>query len=458
MISENVADDLIHLALQNGADFAELFIEETAQRNLSYKDQKLEAASGGTDFGVGIRLIKKGEVRYAHASTLSDSVLKRMVVQLAAGFDKSNIVSFEGFKDLQTWQSIDVKRTHASVSDSERLDMLQKVDQLVRTHDEIQQVSVSTLEKDSKIFLFNSEGLRYADSRTRSRFMLNVTAGNSEDKVSVSESPGALGGYEFFDSLNLEDIANSTRERARRVLHAAPVKGGTMPVIMGNGFGGVIFHEACGHPLETESVRKKASPFTDKLGKEIGQSCLTAIDDGTLGGLWGSLPVDDEGTPTKKTTLIENGILKNFMSDRVGAKQVGVALTGSCRRESYKYAPVSRMRNTYIAAGLSSMNDLIGSVEDGLYAVRMGGGSVNPATGEFNFSVEEGFMIRGGKKAEIVRGATLIGKGHEILPQISMVGQDLEFAAGMCGASSGAVPVTVGQPSLKVDSILVGGL
>jgi len=209
--------------------------------------------------------------------------------------------------------------------------------------------------------------------------------------------------------------------------------------------------------LETESVRRQASPFCGKLGEKVAQDVLTAIDDGTLSGVWGSLEIDDEGTPTQKTVLIENGILKNFLSDRVGAKELGLPLTGSARRESYKYAPVSRMRNTFIAPGNSSLQDMLNTVSNGLYAAKMAGGSVNPATGEFNFAVEEGYEIKNGKLGDAVRGATLIGLGHEILPKISMVGNDLELAAGMCGASSGHIPVTVGQPSIKVDSILVGG-
>ncbi len=219
----------------------------------------------------------------------------------------------------------------------------------------------------------------------------------------------------------------------------------------------MIFHEACGHPLETEAIRKNASPFCGKVGQQVASSVLTAVDDGTLTNKWGSLNVDDEGRPTQRTVLIENGILKGYLSDRIGARQVGVAQTGSARRESYKFAPVSRMRNTFIAPGPNTVEEMIASIDFGLYAKKMGGGSVNPATGEFNFAVQEGYVIRKGKIAEPVRGATLIGKGHEVLPRISMIANDLELAAGMCGASSGWVPTTVGQPTLKIDSILVGG-
>ena len=230
-----------------------------------------------------------------------------------------------------------------------------------------------------------------------------------------------------------------------------------MPVVLGNGFGGVIFHEACGHPLETEAIRKNASPFCGKLGEKVAQPVLTAIDDGTIAQRWGSLNIDDEGMPSKRTVLIENGVLKSYLSDRIGARQVEMERTGSARRESYKFAPVSRMRNTFIDNGHDTFIDMIASIDFGLYAKKMGGGSVNPATGEFNFAVQEGYAIRNGKIAEPVRGATLIGKGFEVLPRISMIGNDLELAAGMCGASSGWVPTTVGQPSLKIDSILVGG-
>ena len=319
------------------------------------------------------------------------------------------------------------------------------------------QVGASVVDSHSAITLMNSEGLHLEMTRGRLRVNVNVTATDGTERLTSHEAPGALGGYELLENYSPEELADITGERVLRMLDAGYIAGGQMPVVMGNGFGGVIFHEACGHPLETESVRRNASPFCGKLGEAIGQPCLTAIDDGTMDGVWGSLKYDDEGSPTQRTVLIENGILKTYMSDRVGAAEVGVPLTGSARRESYKYAPVSRMRNTFIAPGKDTLDSMIASVDNGLYAARMAGGSVNPATGEFNFAVDEGYVIRNGKICEPVRGATLIGKGHEIMPRISMVGSDFEQAAGVCGASSGHVPVTVGQPSIKVDQILVGG-
>ena len=337
-------------------------------------------------------------------------------------------------------------------------DFLFRADKAARAlSPKIAQVGASVTDSCTSISLLNSEGLHLEMTRGRLRVNVNVTATDGTERLTTHEAPGALGGYELLANYSPEALATECGERVLRMLDAGYITGGQMPVVMGNGFGGVIFHEACGHPLETESIRRNASPFCGKLGEAIGQPCLTAIDDGTMDGVWGSLKYDDEGTPTQRTTLIENGILKTYMSDRVGAMEVGVERTGSARRESYKYAPVSRMRNTFIAPGKDTLDSMIASVDNGLYAARMAGGSVNPATGEFNFAVDEGYVIRNGKICEPVRGATLIGKGHEIMPRISMVGTDFEQAAGVCGASSGHVPVTVGQPSIKVDQILVGG-
>ena len=337
-------------------------------------------------------------------------------------------------------------------------DFLFRADKTARAlSSKVAQVGASVSDSCTSITLMNSEGLHLEMTRGRLRVNVQVTATDGTERLTTHEAPGALGGYELLANYSPEELATISGERVLRMLDAGYITGGQMPVVMGNGFGGVIFHEACGHPLETESVRRNASPFCGKIGEAIGQPCLTAIDDGTMDGVWGSLKYDDEGTPSQRTTLIENGILKTYMSDRVGAAEVGIALTGSARRESYKYAPVSRMRNTFIAPGKDTLDSMIASVDNGLYAARMAGGSVNPATGEFNFAVDEGYVIRNGKICEPVRGATLIGKGHEIMPRISMVGSDFEQAAGICGASSGHVPVTVGQPSIKVDQILVGG-
>ena len=223
-------------------------------------------------------------------------------------------------------------------------------------------------EKKRSVLIANSEGLWTEDARSYSRMRLSAVAEKSDGPQTASESPGVLGGYEFFQQLNLDELAENAAQSALRMAGAGYIDGGTMPVILGNGFGGVIFHEACGHPLETEAIRKNASPFCDKIGGRVGRSILNAIDDGTIVNKWGSCNVDDEGTPTQKTVLIENGILKNYLSDRIGAGQVGIPRSGSARRESYKFAPVSRMRNTFIAPGPHQIEEMLLSVDFGLYA------------------------------------------------------------------------------------------
>lgn len=454
------AERVLQAGLDHKADFVELFIEETRSSGVSFTNRKVETANAGTEFGIGIRLIYGTEVFYASTSNDEEEHLIYLIKTLSKA--KSDIS-----KKVETVFQIADKSVSfqnkilidpRTVGGEKKLSYLKKTDEVARSLSPlVKQVSARIIDSVTDILIFNSEGLSVKDHRVLSRFSLSVTAEKNGEIFSSSEAPGAGRGFEFFDSLNLEQLTKQATERSLLMLDAGYATGKKMPVVMGSGFGGVIFHEACGHPLETESIRKKASPFCEKLGTMIGQSCLTAVDEGFIENSWGSIGIDDEGHEVEKTVLIENGVLKNYLSDKVGSMETGTRRTGSARRESYKYAPVSRMRNTYIDKGNDDFEKMILSVEDGLYAKKMGGGSVNPATGEFNFAVEEAYLIKNGKITVPVRGATLIGKGDEIISRISMVGSDLEITAGMCGASSGSIPVTVGQPSLKVDEILVGG-
>ena len=455
------AGRILDLARARGADFAELFVEETRFSSLALRDRKVESASAGTEFGIGARMIFGSQVLYGHTSREDEASLVGLVEDLAAARPR-NARSLDlgepiHGRSAQGAEFAGVSHPGDPVRDG-RLDAVRLADESARAvSSKVAQVGATVLHRHSRIAIFNSEGLDVSDERVWTRMTVSVVAEDGGRRQTGSESPGRRAGLEFLAGLDVRNLSTIAADRAVRMLAASPAPAGEMPVLIGNGFGGVIFHEACGHPLETEALRRKATPFAGRIGQQIGQACLTAIDDGTIHGAWGTIAVDDEGTPAQRTVLIENGILKAFLSDRVGAAECGVPRSGSARRENYRYAPVARMRNTFIAAGESSVEEMLASMGDGLWAVRMGGGSVNPATGEFNFAVEEGYLVRGGKVTEPVRGATLTGKGHEILPRIRMVGSDLEFAPGTCGAASGLVPVCVGQPSLLVDPILVGG-
>ena len=465
-MNDSLAAKIFEAGKSACATFVEIFEEETRSSSLGLKDSQIDTATAGTEYGVGVRLLYGTEVLYGFTSDDSEESLLKLVKSLAFG----RIASMEGgvgsvAKPLEIAPEKRVCDYNGAAFKEPRIlgqaakqDFLFRADKAARAFsDKVAQVGASISDVCTSIHLLNSEGLNLKMNRARLRTNVMVTATDGSERLTTHEAPGALGGYEILDNYSPEKLGEMCADRVVRLLDAGYIDGGEMPVVMGNGFGGVIFHEACGHPLESESVRRNASPFCGKLGTAIGQPCLTAIDDGTLDGVWGSLKYDDEGHPVERTVLIENGILKSYMSDRVGATEIGVPLTGSARRERYKYAPVSRMRNTFIAPGKDSLEQMIASVDHGLYAARMAGGSVNPATGEFNFAVDEGYEIVNGKIGKRVRGASLIGKGHEIMPRISMVGSDFEMAAGVCGASSGHVPVTVGQPSIKVDKILVGG-
>ena len=456
-MDKNTAQTLIQAGLDKGADFVDIFEEETYTSNIIFKDKKVEGATNSISYGIGIRLIFGTEVFY----TCSNNNDLETLLLLLNKFPKSELTkksNFIHFIDSKITSKHKILIEPEKIKAKDKLEFLYLSDKFSRqVSNLIKQVSVSIYDITSNINIFNSNGLNKKDKRILSRYNLSVTS-EKDNNIQVSRhTPGAKKGFEFIKSLNIEEIATKTAESSIKMLSAKHIEGKKMPVIIGNGFGGVIFHEACGHPLETESIRKNSSPFCGKLNQKIAHSKLTAYDDGTIENMWGSLDIDDEGMETEKTLLIEDGVLKNYLSDMIGAKELNLPKTGSARRESYHYNPVSRMRNTYIEKGTDKISDMLLSIDFGLYAMKMGGGSVNPATGEFNFSVEEAYAIKKGKIAEAVQGANLIGKGHEILPLISMVSDDLDFAAGMCGASSGSVPVTVGQPTIKVDEILVGG-
>lgn len=457
MLEKTIAHNVIDSALRLGADFCDLFIERSEVFNLSFKSSDIHDINSGVNFGIGVRLIKDQNSLYAYTNIPSEDELMRLVHILSANMKNGSAKNFESsFMDAKFPEIKMLAVNNLSVA--EKVNHLKILDREARlANDKIVQVNAGILEKKQWVEIYNSEGLHATDFRPYIRLNSSAIASEGSEQNSASHSPGARGGYSFIESLDMKEIGQTLGKRALDILKAKPCPAGNLPVVIDNGFGGVIFHEACGHLLETTSVQKKASVFWDKKGEQIAHEALSATDDGTNDFLWGSLSIDDEGMPTQRTELIKNGKLVNFISDKVGELKTGHKRTGSGRKQNYKFAPASRMRNTFIEPGPHKLENLIESMDDGLYAKYMGGGSVNPGTGEFNFSVEEGYLVKNGKIGERVKGATLIGKGAEIMNKISMVGDNLAFAAGMCGSVSGSLPVTVGQPAIKVDKILVGG-
>ncbi len=458
MIKKSIIERILQKALSNGADFSELFFEDSVSSSIQLLDSNIVESISGNDYGAGIRVFYGHKAIYAFTNDVSEKGL----LTAAEAVSKAEI----GNKSLEAVDLTEklydsphkVLIPFDSVHHQDKIAFIHSIDTASRNFSAyISQVSINYMEKIQKVMIANNEGLLAKDQRTYARIFVSSIASKDNQMQTGGEGPGALMGYEFFNSLDPEELGRTTAERAVKMLLADYAPSGKFPIIIGNAFGGVIFHEACGHSLETTSVAKGASVFSDKLEKQIANSCVTAIDDGTIPNKWGSSTIDDEGSLTKRTVLIDKGVLKSFMIDKLGGLKIGMPSTGSGRRQSYKFAPTSRMRNTFINTGTDSINDMISSVDFGLYAKKMGGGSVQPGTGDFNFAVGEGYLIEKGKVTKPVRGATLIGNGRDILKKISMISDDLELAEGMCGSQSGIIPTCVGQPTIKVDEIVVGG-
>lgn len=458
MLCESLIKDVLDEAMSYGADFAEIYVEQTESQSISMIGGKVDKANRGQDYGVGIRLFQGTNSVYGYTNDSSRDNLLKTAREIASALLGDVITKPINLTRQHVINQHVVKLDLNDVPASQRIAKMRQMSDVIKNyHESINQSSVALSEKKQHILIANTEGTLVEDTRVYTRLLARAIASNGSEMQTGSHGPGAHQGFEFIENLDLNFYANDVARQAVTMLNAGPCPSGKMPVVIDNGFGGVIFHEACGHGLEASSVAKGLSVFSNKLGEQVASEFVTAIDDGTIPNAWGSLNVDDEGTPTQRKVLIENGILKSYMIDKLNGRRMKMDSTGSGRRQNYRYAPTSRMTNTFIAEGPHTRDQIISNTEYGLYAKSMGGGSVNPATGDFNFAVNEGYIIRNGQIAEPVRGATLIGNGPAILHQIDMVGENLARAQGMCGAASGSIPTDVGQPALRVKEITVGG-
>ena len=396
MISREVCQRVLHKAVSTGADYAEIFAENTVNHNISMIESKVESINDSVIAGAAVRVYKG--LRSVMASTVdtSESGLLACAAQaaeaLGQGDAQIDIVLRERlFGDIHP-----VKIVPSSVGNARKVEILKEGYFAAREyHESITQVSGSILDVDHNILVANTEGLYTQDRQIRTRMAISAVADMGSGAQTGFFGPGRRMGLEAFESV-IDPKAAGIRAAKQAVTMAGAgyCPAGVMPVAIGNGFGGVIFHEACGHGLEASSVAFGQSVFAGKLGQQIANPKVTAIDDGTIPNAWGSINIDDEGTPAQKNVLIENGILKSYMIDKFNGRRMGMASTGNARRQSFSYTPTSRMTNTYIAEGDDNNDDIIASMEYGLFAKEMGGGSVNPVTGEFNFSVNEGYMVR----------------------------------------------------------------
>ncbi len=455
---------LLGLGRAAGADLVEFFLERVNYISCLAEDDTITSISPRLSRGAGVRVFRGQSDCYVSTTDVSFNGLKAalekglsiMGLLIPAPTAQVPAINLEPLRDYATLRGKDHWLPLCSSMQEMGDLLLGMTDQLQRQADHIQSRRATYFRDWQEILVAASDGTFARDIRLTQSVAGNVLCADGSHRASISQRQGDTSDPGFLRAWDYTTMAADLSEAAGKMLYADYVESGTYPIVMANRFGGVIFHEACGHLLETTQIERKTTPFADKKGQPIAHESLTAWDEGISEQAFGTIEMDDEGMPVQRTLLIEEGVLKNFLADRAGSMRTGHPRTGSGRRQNYAFSAASRMRNTYIAPGPYALDDLFASVERGIYCKRMGGGSVN-GIGQFNFSVEEAYLIEKGQLTKPVKGATLIGDAQEIMSKISMCSTDLGLAAGFCGSVSGSIYVTVGQPHLKVDSITVGG-
>ncbi|WP_399220067.1 TldD/PmbA family protein [Synechococcus sp. L2F] len=444
-----------------GASLVEVFLESTDHIGLLAEQDRITSVSPAFGRGAGVRVFRDERDGFVSTNDLSERglmvALEQALGMLGLTVNSNGISGFDGLPDLRDYALAKGDWLVACPTLAESTDRLLEGTALLERHGQHLQARRGSYARDwQEVMVAASDGTFARDIRLHQSVGLTALAADGEHRASQGRRYGSTDRPDDLRQWDAQTAALDLCASTQAMLHAEYVEAGTYPVVLANRFGGVIFHEACGHLLETTQVERGTTPFADRIDAPIAHSAVTAIDEGLSDGAFGSLSMDDEGMAPQRTVLIENGVLKRFLSDRAGELRTGHPRTGSGRRQSHAFAAASRMRNTYIAAGPHTPEQLIESVDRGLYCKSMGGGSVGP-TGQFNFAVEEGYLIENGRLGKPVKGATLIGEAKEVMPRLSMCANDLELAAGFCGSVSGSIFVTVGQPHIKVDAITVGG-
>jgi TldD protein len=456
LLDPALAERAISRALRHGGDFAELYAERRHGLSVQFDDGRLEGASDGSEQGAGMRLVVGDATFFGHVDSLQEADLTDLADSLAQAAGSAPVKPLTLTRAARVNPQA-VVRVPEEVALADKIAMLRACDETARAAGgEITQVSAGYGENRRTVEIHNSEGLAIADDRIRVRLAVQAIAARDGRIENGSETLGGHAGYELIERDPTKVAAEAAR-KALTALDAVAAPAGQMPVVVGNGFGGVLLHEAVGHGLEADAVQKGASVFAGRIGERLAPDFVNAFDDGRKPGEWGTDGVDDEGMPTQKIPIIADGVLGSFLHDRRSARRDGVVATGNGRRESFRHLPIPRMTNTYFAPGDAQVADLIAAAGDGLYAVSFGGGQVEPATGDFVFGVSEGYLIENGRVTSPVTGATVTGNGLAALWQIEGVAGDLKLATGYCGKGGQRVPAGVGQPHVLLRELTVGG-
>ena len=458
MIDKELQIKLIKKALSNGGEYADIFIEYRRQTSLVLEDRRLEKIVNGTEAGAGIRLIFKGKTAYAFSNDLSEQALMRAASEVSKAASDKPAVSMLDLTIRKPSVDFNIRLLPENIPLEKKIAIVRKMDNSARGFDRrIKQVTAIYRDNAQKVQIANSEGFISEDERIYTSAIIQVISVEGDVIQTGYEPVGGFIGFELFEENNMEKLSLDAAKHAIMMLSARRSPGGRMPVVIASLAGGTMIHEAIGHGLEADLAQQGLSVFSNKIGSQVASKLVTVVDDSTLAKKRGSFRFDDEGTPSQRTVLVEKGILKGYMYDRLTAMKDKAQSTGNGRRESYQNRPIPRMTNTFIAKGEHSPEQIIRSLDRGLLVENMGGGQVNTVTGDFVFDVQEGYLIEKGKKGEPVRGATLTGNGPEILRSIDMVGSDMGFSIGTCGKDSQGVPVSDAMPTIRIPEMVVGG-
>jgi TldD protein len=457
LIEPELAERVLERALERGGDFAEVFCEQRSGFSLSIDESRVERAQRGSERGAGVRVVSGETTYFAHVDGLAEPDLLRAAEAAAAALSGGRTEAQPlAAAEAPALQEIEVPPEE--VPAERKAELLREVDERARAADgEVAQVQASYSEGRRRVAVASSEGVHATDDRTRVRLGAQVVARRGDVVETGFETLGAHRGFELVQDGAAAALGEEAAGKALTLLGADPAPAGSMPVVVGKGFGGVLFHEMTGHGLESDAVQKGASVYAGKVGEKVAEPLVTAYDDGRLPGAWGTGAIDDEGVPSRKTPVIEEGKVSSYLYDVVRARKDGADSTSNGRRESFRHLPIPRMTNTYIAPGDPEPEQIISEVERGFYAVSFAGGQVDPATGDFVFGVSEGYLIEGGKVTTPCRGATLIGNCLDALGRIDAVGNDFEMKTGFCGKDGQRVPVGTGQGHVRIGELTVGG-
>jgi TldD protein len=457
VLDPQMLDRVIRAALRKGGDFAEVYVESRISRDILMEESKVKQAVFGISQGAGVRVISGDKTGYAYTDEITEERLKRaaeIASYVAQGSKPSEPV---GVRPGSRPSFITVKIPLDGVADARRIEVMKRADQAALSFDpRIKMASISYYDEVRSRTIANSEGLLLSDELPLLFFIVQTLGVAGNTRHMGRERLSMHAGFEMFDQISPEEVARRCARESIAMLSAEDCPAGKMDIVMQNGWGGVLVHEAVGHPLEADNIAKQVGAFTGKMGQKVASEIFTMVDDGTLANFRGTTNFDDEGTPMKRNVLIEKGVLKLFMSDILSARQLKTARTGNGRRESFRFPPIPRMTNTFIEKGKDRPADIMASTRKGIYVQSLSGGSVNPTTGMFNFTCREAYLIEDGKKTRPVKGATLTGNCIDIISNIDAVGDDLDFGPGICGKGQSA-EVTTGQPTVRLRGINVGG-